>query len=277
MSPDSEKAQLEELNTFARTFDPSAKVLIKDDSPFMKFLSVLVWVFNREFMTRFATTIGNRVYIPRSWLGRDLRRLLVHEVGGHVRQCRACGLGIHPWVGFPIYMLLYMLVFFPLGLAWPRYRFELGADAVAWRWSLDNGESPDSVRERAKAFARTVGGWDYLRPWPSSWVMSGFMKRVELEISKPTLVVKMTAQEIKQAEMNTRGSYQADGPRVSNWPPPDDINPMKEEFERWWDVRARGLRGAKGREPELVVARQAWDAGWQAGAGAGTSGNKQER
>ena len=144
---------LEELNRFARTLDPSAVVLIKDDSPFMKFLNVFVGVFNKTFMTTYATTICNRVYIPRSWLGRDLRRLLVHEVGGHVRQCRACGLGIHPWVGFPIYMLLYAIVFFPLGLAWPRYRFELGADAKAWEWSLDHGESYDSVRERAKSFA----------------------------------------------------------------------------------------------------------------------------
>lgn len=267
-----EKSQLEELNAFARTLDPSAVVLIKDDSPFMKFLNFFVRTFNKTFMTTYATTICNRVYIPRSWLGRDLRRLLVHEVGGHVRQCRACGLGIHPWVGFPIYMLLYMLVFFPLGLAWPRYRFELGADAKAWRWSLDNGESPDSVRERAKAFARTVGSWDYLRPWPSTWVYNGFMKRVEKEISKPILVKEVTTMQIMKSEAALRGSAMA-GERPLDYPPPPEHDPVKEGFERWWDLREKQYRGAKGREPEVVVARQAWDAGWQAG----TTRNKQER
>jgi len=270
---DLEKSQLEELNRFAKTLDPSAVVLIKDDSPFMKFLNFFVRLFNKTFMTTYATTICNRVYIPRSWLGRDLRRLLVHEVGGHVRQCRACGLGIHPWVGFPIYMLLYMLVFFPIGLAWPRYRFELGSDARAWRWCLDNGESPDSVRERAKSFAQTVGSWDYLKPWPKTWVFNGFMKRVEAEISKLRPEIKMTAQQIKQAEMNVRGSFQADGPKLSSYPPSNEYYPMRAAFERWWDVREKELRGAKGREPEIVVALQAWDAGWQAG----TAGSKQER
>jgi hypothetical protein len=174
-----DRLQVADLDRFAKTLDPSAVVLIKDDSPFMKFLAIFVTLFNKGFMTLFATTICNRVYIPRSWLGRDLRRLLVHEVGGHVRQCRACGLGIHPWVGFPLYMLLYMLVFFPIGLAWPRYRFELGADAKAWAWSMQNGEAIDDVRARAKSFAQTVGSWDYLKPWPATWVYNGFMARVE--------------------------------------------------------------------------------------------------
>ena len=179
-----EQLELERLNEFARTLDPSTKILIKDDSAFMKFLNVFVRVFNKEFMTRYTTTICNRVYIPRSHLGRDLRRLLVHEVAGHVRQCRACGLGIHPWVGFPIYLVLYLFVLFPLFLAWPRYRFELGADAKAWRWSLDAGESPDSVRARAESFAKTVSSWDYFKAVPTSWALWGFKRRVEREIAR---------------------------------------------------------------------------------------------
>jgi hypothetical protein len=261
---DLEKDQLEELNCFARTLDPSARVLIKDDSPLMKALNVFVRVFNKTFMTTYATTICNRVYIPRSWLGRDLRRLLVHEVGGHVRQCRACGLGIHPWVGFPIYMLLYAIVFFPLGLAWPRYRFELGADARAWEWSLDHGESYDSVRERAKSFAQTVGSWDYLRPWPSTWVYNGFMKRVEKEIRKPRAKPEMTTEQIRQAELLVRKApfETANGASAKTL---DEFNPRKDAFEAWWKQLEVESRGAKGREPPKVAAWQAWDAGWRAG------------
>ena len=179
-----EIAQLEELNKFARTLDPSAKILVKDDSPFMKFLNFFVRLFNKNFMTVYTTTICNRVYIPRSRLGWDLRRLLVHEVGGHVRQCRACGLGIHPWVGFPLYMVLYLFVFFPLRLAYCRYRFELGADAVAWAWSLRNGDTADDVRSRAKNFAQMVGSWDYFKPWSQTKVYDGFMVRVEQVIKE---------------------------------------------------------------------------------------------
>lgn len=170
---------LNELNEFAKTLDSSAKVLIKDDSPFMKFLNFFVRVFNKSFMTRYTTTICNRVYVPRSKIGQDLRELMVHEVGGHVRQCRWCGAGIHPWIGFPIYLILYLLLFFPLGLAPFRYLFERGADAKMWAWALKNGQTPDNIRARAKSFAQTVAGWDYFKPWPATWVFNGFMSRVE--------------------------------------------------------------------------------------------------
>lgn len=170
---------LQEVQAFAKTLDSSARVILKEESWLMKTIAVLVWLFNREFMTRYATTICNRIYIPKSWFGRDLRRLMVHEVGGHVRQCRWCGLGIHPWVGFPIYMVLYLLILFPVLLAYCRYRFELGADAKAWQWSLMNGESAADVRARAENFAETVASWDYLKPWPRKWVINGFKKRFE--------------------------------------------------------------------------------------------------
>lgn len=167
------------LGEFARTLDPSAVILVKDSSPLMRALAIVVALFNKTFMATYATTICNRVYVPRAWLGRDLRRLLVHEVRGHVRQCRACGLGIHPWVGFPIYAVLYLLVFFPVLLAWPRYRLELAADAAAWEWSLNAGDAPADVRARADSFAETVAGWGYLSPWFRPLVLRGFRLRAD--------------------------------------------------------------------------------------------------
>lgn len=174
-----EAAELKALNLFAQTLDPSAKVFIKDDSPLMRFFAVFVRIFNASFMTRFATTICNRVYILRVQLGSDLRPLLVHEVGGHVRQCRRCGLGIHPWVGFLLYTILYALVLFPIKGAFFRYYFERGADAVRWAWCLRNGTAPQEVRARAQSFATTVASWDYLKPWPEQWVLNGFRTKVE--------------------------------------------------------------------------------------------------
>lgn len=40
------------------------EVAFKNKSTFMKILSVIVYPFNRRFMTEFATTIGNTVYFP---------------------------------------------------------------------------------------------------------------------------------------------------------------------------------------------------------------------
>jgi hypothetical protein len=169
----------EELQVFARTLDPSAQIIVKEESWLMKVIAVLVWLFNRDFMTQYATTICNRIYIPRDLFGRDLRSLVVHEVSGHVKQCRWCGLGIHPLVGFPIYAVLYLLLPIPLFLAYLRYRFELAADAKAWKWALENGEPVERVRDDSEDFAKTVASWDYLKPWPKSWVIKGFAKRFE--------------------------------------------------------------------------------------------------
>jgi hypothetical protein len=82
-------------------------------------------------------------------------------------------------VGFPFYLILYGLLFFPIGLAFFRYLFELDADARAWAWSLNSGEDTSSVRSRSESFAKTVASWDYLKPWPASWVEKGFKKSFE--------------------------------------------------------------------------------------------------
>lgn len=171
--------ELELLNWTAQKFDSSAKVLIKDDSPLMRFLNFFIRAFNKRFMEGYATTVCNRVYIPRSWIGRDLQELLVHEVDGHVRQCRCCGLGTHPWVGFPVYMLLYLLAFFPIGLSYFRYRFERNADARVWHWALVRGQSAAKVRGRSEHFALTVSSWDYFKPWPRAWVVKGFKRKFD--------------------------------------------------------------------------------------------------
>jgi hypothetical protein len=251
--------RLHDLNAFAWSIDGTARVLIKDDSRFMRFLAVLVRVFNPNFMA-YATTIGNRIYVPRSLLPTDLRRLLVHEIE-HVQQCRALGFWLHPWLGFPIYMLLYLILPFPIGLAFWRYWYEREAEARAWRWGLDCGESPDSVRDRCDLFSRKVGSWDYFRPWPRAWVVRGFRRRAEEEIAEPRKTIPTAI--IQQSEMAVRGapSMRALGISGSIL---EEVNIKREEFDRWWDGRTKSLQGSKGREPEIVIARQAWDAGWLA-------------
>ena len=55
---------LNELERDFRLVDPNFEVLFKDKSPFMKVLGVLTAPFNPEFMTRYITTIGSKVYFP---------------------------------------------------------------------------------------------------------------------------------------------------------------------------------------------------------------------
>ena len=164
---------LQEMNEFVRPLDSSAKVVFKDGSWLMKIIAFFLWPFNRRFMADYAITIANRVYIPRTWEGRDLRRLLTHEVSGHVRQCRWCGLGVHPWVGMPLYWTLYLLVLLPLLLAYFRYKFEVLSELKACRYDLLEGISAKIVRERLADFVTRITGKDYLFCWPRPWALWG--------------------------------------------------------------------------------------------------------
>lgn len=162
---------LQEMEAFAKTYDPSARIVLKDKSWLMWVIAVLAFVFNPKFMSTIAITIANRVYIPKAWIGRDLRRLIAHEVGGHVRQYRKCGLGIHPWAGLPIFWALYLFVL-PFLFAFFRYRWELGAQLEACRWELTNGNSADYVRTLLADFIKRITGPIYLFAWVRPWALS---------------------------------------------------------------------------------------------------------
>jgi len=178
----------ERYQALARRFDPAVRLVVKEGW----FWAALAWILcivtfggirPRSFLRDYATTIGPIQAYPRAWASLDTR-LLVHEAR-HVRQCRACGAMIHPWVGLPIYFLLYILLPIPLGLAWFRYWFELDADRASWRWWLtEGGAAAEQVRLRAQTFGGKVGGSSYGWPWPRGWVAQGFSRAVETTIEE---------------------------------------------------------------------------------------------
>lgn len=45
--------------------ESGAKVRLKSSSPLMKIIGVLLYPFNRTFMTRYTTTIGSTIYVPK--------------------------------------------------------------------------------------------------------------------------------------------------------------------------------------------------------------------
>jgi hypothetical protein len=152
--------------------DSSVRLVTKDAWPW-KVIAALVMICTfggipyRTFLEKYATTIGPIQGYPRSW-SKLSTRLLIHEAR-HTRQSRWFGLGIHPWLGLPIFGLLYLLVFLPLGFAYCRWRFEIDADLAAYRWALRNGYEPDWVRDRAKRFGAQVCSGHY--GW--SWIIGG--------------------------------------------------------------------------------------------------------
>jgi hypothetical protein len=82
-------------------------------------------------MTDFITTIGYTVYVPDSWLsGGDEGRIMVlrHE-RVHMRQRRKYTM--------PLFTFLYLVPFFPLGLAYFRARFEWEAYTESMQASVD--------------------------------------------------------------------------------------------------------------------------------------------
>lgn len=114
---------------------PSFKIINKTDSFFMKVLSVLLLIVTggkqNMFMSAFVTTIGYTVYVPDGWLsGPDASRVSVlrHE-RVHMRQRRKYSM--------PLFTFLYLVPFFPLGLAYFRARFEWEAYAETMQAAVD--------------------------------------------------------------------------------------------------------------------------------------------
>jgi len=163
------------------TLDPAARLAVKESG---------LWGITSA-LKHFATTIGRTVYIPPDWDASSVRNVLPHEILGHVKQFRWCGLGIHPTLGiFPGMALVYVWgIIFPLWLAWGRYRCELHADSASWSWHLAKRLwTPNDVLTRAEGFATTVSSKAYAWAWPRKWALWGFTRRARQVIRKAALV-----------------------------------------------------------------------------------------
>jgi hypothetical protein len=132
------KEQLEQLES--RLDDVCLKIhheggrVVEKKGIFWTILHYIVMVVtfgsNRNFLKGYYTTIGGIVGYPEGWEKRSLESriaVLEHELV-HIRQCAKLGFG-NVWVGFPIYMILYLFLPLPIGLAYFRYRYEREAYA----------------------------------------------------------------------------------------------------------------------------------------------------
>jgi len=115
----------------------------------------------RSYLTRYHTVIGDTLYVPPTWDAMsDLDRviLLRHE-RVHLRQRRR--------YGFPLMAFLYLIPFFPIGLAYGRARLEWEAYSETLRATaeLRGLASARSAKLRQTILQRFTGG-DYGWMWP---------------------------------------------------------------------------------------------------------------
>lgn len=155
-------------------------ILVTKDNWFASILTCTVGLLmgRERFRTRFATTIGPVVLLPKEYTYQQAKRVCVHEVRGHIFQFWACG-GflpfVGPWLGIVFMGVLYGLLF-PVYFNWFRYRLELHADTQVWKCMIEEGQV-QKVLPRARAFALTVSSWAYGKPVPERWAQWGFFRR----------------------------------------------------------------------------------------------------
>jgi len=144
---------------------PRFRIVPKAQSPLSKVLDVGLKIvtlgLQSRFLTSYHTVIGDTLYVPPGWdETAELDRVLTlrHE-RIHLRQRRRYGtLGM---------ALLYLLPFFPLGLAYGRARLEWEAyretiRATAELYGLGEARSPRLRRRIVEQFTSAAYGW----MWP---------------------------------------------------------------------------------------------------------------
>ena len=187
VAPPSWLVERERLASLARAIEPSVRLQSKD-ARLWRLLARLAamatagGISRRVFLEDYATTLGPLHGYPAAWSSERVERTLVHEAR-HTRQARWCSLGLHPWLGLPLFALLYLAAPVPIGLGLARVLFELDADRAAWRHSLRAGAAPDAIRARAREFAARVCSGHYGWPLPRRLGVALFAAAAERAIA----------------------------------------------------------------------------------------------
>ncbi len=167
---------------------PDFKIIQKSESKLMKVLNFLLLVISfgqtKEFMTRFTTTLGTKVYVTDSWDTDEAASrisLLRHE-RVHMRQARK--------YGRVLFSFLYLLVFLPVGLAYFRMKFEKEAYEESVRANVElHGTYRVLSPEYRNWLASQFTGSGYLYTWPfkksiDSWVRKTIEDAIDEYIRK---------------------------------------------------------------------------------------------
>lgn len=156
-----EQRFLEEL----RDEFPKFRLVRKQNSRLMRVLATVLRVVTfgaqAHFMDRYVTTVGQTVFVPIGWDDWDSHErvsVLRHE-RVHMRQARR--------YTFPLFMLLYLLLPLPVGLAYFRARFEWEAYKETIRAIYEQGGLVAVTRAKPWIVMQfTSGAYGWMWPFP---------------------------------------------------------------------------------------------------------------
>jgi len=136
---------------------PSFSLHYKKDSLLLRMIGFFA---GASFMSSYVTTLWSQtVYLPSNWDGYDddtKCSLLRHE-RVHMRQARK--------LTYPLFAFLYLCVFFPIGLAYCRARFEMEAYTESLQADKDYGDDYSSAEKKAWLVGQfTSGAYGWM--WP---------------------------------------------------------------------------------------------------------------
>jgi len=131
----------------------------------------------RHYLTQYHTVIGYTLYVPESWeTATDIDRviLLRHE-RVHLRQRQR--------YGFALMAFLYLVPFFPLGLAYGRARLEWEAYDETLRATAEHyGLAAVKAKDFRERIIRRFTGPDYGWMWPFRATVEGWYDRAVSEL-----------------------------------------------------------------------------------------------
>jgi len=144
---------------------PNFRIVDKRDDPLSRAidrtLKIVTFGGQAGYLTVYHTVIGDTLYVPASWSGAsDVERAIVlrHE-RVHLRQRRRYGAALMTF--------LYLVPFFPLGLAYGRARIEWEAYAETLRATAELcGLAAARSPELRARIVRRFTGPDYGWMWP---------------------------------------------------------------------------------------------------------------
>ena len=166
---------------------PRFRIVKKRESRLSRVIDVLLRVITfgaqREFMTRYHTVLWDTLYVPDLWDDTpDVARLItLHHERIHLRQRRR--------YGDIVMTFLYLVPFFPLGLAYGRARIEWEAYVETIRaTALYRGREEARSRELREHIVRqfTSGAYGWMWPFPKvidRWYDAAL---AELDRTEPT-------------------------------------------------------------------------------------------
>jgi hypothetical protein len=132
----------------------------------------------KSYLTEYHTVIGDTLYVPDAWhrMTDDERVILLRHERVHLRQRQRFGL--------PLMTFLYLVPFFPLGLAYGRARIEWEAYAETLRATAEvQGLAAARSPELKQKIVRRFTGPDYGWMWPFEAQVSRWYDAVLSELA----------------------------------------------------------------------------------------------